>query len=66
MNLVVLPLSGLHATGPLTIRYLIEGLLSHMIVIGLPIAYSIRHFAPSRVPAAGWQNPGYDSLAQSR
>lgn len=45
MNLIVLPLSGLHATGPFTLRYLLEGLASHMVVIGLPIAYSVRRFA---------------------
>jgi len=39
------PLSGLHATGSLTLRYLIEELLSHMIVIGrFPIAFDVlRH-----------------------
>lgn len=46
MNLVVLPLSALHATSPLTIHYLLQGLAMKMVVIGLPIAYSIRYFAP--------------------
>jgi len=50
MNLVVLPLSGLHHTGPLSLRYLLEGLAGKMVVIGLPIAYSVRHFAPARTP----------------
>jgi hypothetical protein len=45
MNLIVLPLSGLHSTGPLPIRGLIQGLLVHMILIGLPIAYSVRRFS---------------------
>jgi len=45
MNLIVLPLSGLRANGPFTLRYLLEGLASHMVVIGLPIAYSVRRFA---------------------
>ena len=46
MNLVVLPLSALHARGPYKLEGLILGLLVHMVVIGLPIAYSVRRFAP--------------------
>lgn len=45
MNLVVLPLSALHARGPYRLHDLILGLLVHMIVIGLPISYSVRRFA---------------------
>jgi Na+/alanine symporter len=45
MNLVVLPLSALHAKGPYTLHDLILGLLVHMFVIGLPISYSVRRFA---------------------
>jgi hypothetical protein len=45
MNLIVLPLSALHARGPFTLHYLIQGLLSHMVVIGLPISFSVRRFA---------------------
>ena len=45
MNLVVLPLSGLHARGPYTLHDLILGLLVHMVVIGLPISFSVRRFA---------------------
>lgn len=45
MNLVVLPLSVLHARGPYKLYDLILGLVVHMIVIGLPIAYSVRRFA---------------------
>ena len=47
MNLVVLPLSALHARGPYKLYDLILGLVVHMIVIGLPIAYSVRRFARS-------------------
>ena len=36
MNLVVLPLSALHARGPYKLYDLILGLVVHMIVIGLP------------------------------
>lgn len=45
MNLVVLPLSALHARGPYQLHNLILGLVVHMIVIGLPISYSVRRFA---------------------
>jgi hypothetical protein len=45
MNLVVLPLSALHARGPYELRDLIQGLLVHMVVVGLPISFSIRRFA---------------------
>ena len=45
MNLVVLPLSALHARGPYELRDLILGLLVHMVVVGLPISFSVRRFA---------------------
>ncbi|HET6181903.1 MAG TPA: hypothetical protein VFE61_33610 [Candidatus Sulfotelmatobacter sp.] len=45
MNLVVLPLSALHSRGPYKLHDLILGLVVHMVVIGLPIAYSVRRFA---------------------
>ena len=45
MNLVVLPLSALHSTGPYQLRDLIQGLLIHMVVVGLPISFSVRRFA---------------------
>jgi len=45
MNLVVLPLSALHARGPYQLHDLILGLLVHMVVVGLPIAFSVRRFA---------------------
>jgi hypothetical protein len=45
MNLVVLPLSALHARGPFELHDLILGLVVHMVVIGLPISYSVRRFA---------------------
>ena len=45
MNLVVLPLSALHSRGPYELRDLIQGLLVHMVVVGLPVAYSVRRFA---------------------
>jgi hypothetical protein len=42
MNLVVLPLSALHAVGPFKLHGLIQGLLVHMFIIGLPISTSLR------------------------
>ena len=44
MSLIVLPLSALHARGPYELRDLIQGLLVHMVVIGLPISFSVRRF----------------------
>jgi hypothetical protein len=46
MNLVVLPLSALHARGPYTRHDLILGLAVHMVVVGLPISLSVWRFAP--------------------
>lgn len=45
MNLIVLPLSALHARGPYRLQDLILGLAVHAVVIGLPVSYSVRRFA---------------------
>jgi hypothetical protein len=45
MKLAVLPLSALHARGPYQLYDLILGLLVHMVVVGLPISFSVRRFA---------------------
>jgi hypothetical protein len=45
MNLVVLPLSALHSRGPYELHDLLLGLGIHMVVIGLPVAFSVRRFA---------------------
>lgn len=46
MNLIVLPLSAIPVPiGPFPLRSLIQGLLVHMILIGLPIAASVRVFS---------------------
>lgn len=45
MGYIVLPLSALHATGPYDLRDVLQGLAVHMVVVGLPIAYSVRRFA---------------------
>ena len=42
MNLIVLPLCALHAAGPYQLRALIQGVLAHMLIIGLPISFSLR------------------------
>ena len=45
MRLIVLPLSALHSHGPYELKDLLKGLVTHMIVVGLPIAYSMKRFA---------------------
>jgi hypothetical protein len=45
MNLIVLPLSGLHFAGPYQLRGLIQGILVHMFLIGVPIAFSLYKFS---------------------
>lgn len=44
MNLIVLPLSALHARGPYQLHDLLFGYRMHMLVIGLPVAYIVRRF----------------------
>ncbi len=45
MSYVVLPLSALHARGPYKLHDVLLGLAVHMVVVGLPIAFSVRRFA---------------------
>jgi hypothetical protein len=45
MRLIVLPLSALHSKGPYKLHDLILGLVVHMVVVGLPISFSVRRFA---------------------
>jgi hypothetical protein len=45
MGYVVLPLSALHARGPYELHDVLQGLLVHMVVVGLPISFSVRRFA---------------------
>jgi hypothetical protein len=42
MQFVVLPLSAYHAMGPYTYCGLVQGLLAHIFLIGLPISTSLR------------------------
>lgn len=44
MSLIVLPLSALHARGPYTLHDRLLGLGVHMVVVGLPIAFSVSRF----------------------
>jgi Na+/alanine symporter len=53
MRLIVLPLSALHARGPYELHDLIQGLIVHMVVVGLPISFSVRWFANRDVTANG-------------
>ena len=45
MGYIVLPLSALHDRGPYGLHDVLQGLAVHMVVVGLPIAFSIRRFA---------------------
>jgi len=45
MSYIVLPLSALHARGPYELHDVILGLVVHMVVVGLPISFSVRRFA---------------------
>jgi hypothetical protein len=45
MGYIVLPFSALHARGPYDLRDVIQGLVVHMIVVGLPVSFSVRRFA---------------------
>jgi hypothetical protein len=51
MNLIVLPLSAYHARGPYQLHAMIQGILVHMFLIGLPIAFINAKLAPSNGPA---------------
>jgi hypothetical protein len=44
MSFIVLPLSALHARGPYELHDVLLGLLVHMVVVGLPISYSVWRF----------------------
>ena len=44
MRFIVLPLSALHSRGPFKLNDLVLGLVVHMVVVGLPISYSVRRW----------------------
>ena len=45
MDLIVLPLSALHARGPFQLSQLLRGIGVHMVTVGLPVSLSIRRFS---------------------
>lgn len=45
MNLVVLPLSSSHFMGPYQYAGVLQGILVHMFIIGLPISFSLHKLA---------------------
>lgn len=45
MNLVVLPLCAYHYMGPYQYKDMLRGILIHMTIIGLPIAFSLRRLS---------------------
>jgi len=45
MSYIFLPLSALHARGPYKLNDVLLGLAVHMVVVGLPISFSVRRFA---------------------
>jgi hypothetical protein len=44
MSYVVLPLSALHSRGPYELKDVLLGLAVHMVVVGLPVSFSIHRF----------------------
>jgi hypothetical protein len=45
MRLIVLPLSALHSHGPYQWHDEVLGLVVHMVLVGLPSAFSVRQFS---------------------
>ncbi len=45
MNLIVLPLCAFHFMGPYQYGGLVQGLLIHMLIIGVPIGYCLRKWS---------------------
>jgi hypothetical protein len=45
MSYIVLPLSALHARGPYELYDVLLGLIVHMVIVGLPISFSVWRFA---------------------
>jgi hypothetical protein len=75
MRLIVLPLSALHSRGPYQYSDLVRGILVHMVTVGLPISFIIRHFAnldtepisvsrEERTPQGTW-NASHESTVRS-
>ena len=45
MHLIVFPLCAFHETSPLPLHDLLVGLIQKMVVVGLPISFSVRRFS---------------------
>jgi len=45
MYLLVMPLCAFHYAGPYQLRGLIQGIMVHMFLIGLPISFSLNRLA---------------------
>jgi hypothetical protein len=45
MGYVVLPLSALHARGPYDLQDVLQGLLVNMVIVGLPVSFTVSRFA---------------------
>jgi hypothetical protein len=45
MDYIVLPLSALQERGPYELHDVLQGLVVHMVMVGLPISYSVRRFS---------------------
>jgi hypothetical protein len=45
MGYIVLPLSALQDRGPYELHDVLQGLIVHMVLVGLPISFSVRRFA---------------------
>ncbi|HZP04061.1 MAG TPA: hypothetical protein VFB43_04100 [Terracidiphilus sp.] len=45
MNLVVLPICAYHYMGPYQYKNMVQGILIHMTIIGLPIAFCLRRLS---------------------
>ncbi len=51
MRFIVLPLSVMHARGPYQYHDLVLGLVVHMVLVGLPISFSVQQFGEVTEPA---------------
>ena len=56
MRFIVLPLSAMHSMGPYKYRDLLLGVLVHIVLVGLPIAFYVQRFG--RVTELVGQNVG--------
>ena len=50
MRFIVLPLSAMHARGPYQYHDLVLGLVVHMVLVGLPISFSVQRFGSVTEP----------------